>query len=124
MKSGKLKLKRAYDPPERSDGFRILVDRLWPRGLKKEDARLDAWMKEVSPSPALRKWFDHDPGKWQAFSEAYRQELDHAEGAERLLAILEEHPTVTLVYGAKDTEHTHALVLKQFLASRIVAGQP
>lgn len=115
MKQGKLHLKRAYDPPEESDGFRILVDRLWPRGLKKSDACLDAWMKEVTPTPALRKWFDHDPRKWESFGKAYREELAHAEGIGQLLVYLEQHEVVTLVYAAKDTAHTHALVLKEFL---------
>src|SRR3546814_12804799 len=88
MKRGKIQLKRAYDQPERSDGYRVLVDRLWPRGLKKEDAQLDAWMKNAAPSPDLRKWFGNDPKKWAAFSNAYHQDLEHSE---HLASRPEEH---------------------------------
>lgn len=118
MKRASLALKRVYDPPAKKDGFRILVDRLWPRGLKKEEARLDAWMKEVAPSPGLRKWFGHDPGRFKAFGKAYRVELEHSQAAEELLASLEKHSVVTLLYAAKDEEHNHGLVLKDFLEQR------
>lgn len=108
-------LKRAYDPPEPSDGFRILVDRLWPRGVAKESAQIDLWLKEIAPSTALRKWFDHDPLKWLEFRDRYLQELRHRpETVEQLVAHL-RRGVVTLVYGAKDREHNHAVALKEYL---------
>ena len=110
-----LKLKRVYDAAGADDGCRILVDRLWPRGVKKEAVHIDLWLKEAAPSPELRKWFNHDPDKWEPFRAAYLEELrQHPERA----APIVEHArkkTVTLVYGAKDEEHNHALVLKEFL---------
>lgn len=110
-------LKRAYDPPEGSDGFRILVDRLWPRGVAKESARIDLWLKEIAPSTALRKWFDHDPVKWLEFRDRYLQELRHQpETVAQLVAHL-QRGVVTLVYGAKDREHNHAVALKEYLDS-------
>ena len=99
-----IRLKRAYDDPAEDDGFRVLVDRLWPRGVSKEEAALDRWMKEVAPSTALRKWFDHDPEKWDAFRRCYAAELDGRDG------------TLTLVYAAKDTEHNGPVVLKDYLS--------
>lgn len=108
-------LKRAYEPPEPSDGFRILVDRLWPRGVAKESAQIDLWLKEIAPSTALRKWFDHDPLKWLEFRDRYLQELRHQpETVEQLVAYL-RRGVVTLVYGAKDREHNHAVALKEYL---------
>lgn len=118
MNKTEIHLKRAYDRPAKGDGFRILADRLWPRGLKKTEARIDAWAKETAPSPELRKWFAHDPEKWPAFRKAYMKELEHNESAELLLGYLEEHPVITLVYAARDTAHNHALVLREFLESR------
>lgn len=111
----KIKIKRAYDDPAKADGKRILVDRLWPRGVSKKSAKIDFWLKEVAPSNALRKWFGHDPKKWKEFQKRYRQEL-----AKNKTAVLElkEHlrgRTVTLVYGAKDTEHNQAVLLKDYL---------
>lgn len=113
--AARLRLKRAYEPPARGDGTRILVDRLWPRGLRKEDAALDDWLKDVAPSPTLRKWFGHDPERWSEFRRRYTRELGaHAEQLENIRA-LARAGTVTLVYGARDEEHNHALVLRDAL---------
>jgi len=108
-------LKRAYEPPGPDDGFRILVDRLWPRGVSKDSAQIDWWFKEIAPSTSLRKWFSHDPLKWDEFRERYCQELDQNTAAVRQLLERLRRGPVTLVYGAKDTEHSHALVLKAYL---------
>jgi uncharacterized protein YeaO (DUF488 family) len=108
-------LKRAYDKPARADGYRVLVHRLWPRGIKKEDLRLDAWAKELAPSTELRKWFAHDPSRWSEFRKRYRAELRASHAAQRIGEILDAaRParTVTLLYGAKDTEHNEAVVLR------------
>ena len=114
-------LKRVYEEPSETDGFRILVDRLWPRGLTKERAAVDLWLKEVAPSTELRKWFGHDPAKWKQFQVRYRKELRETEEKKDALELLkqksEEH-TVTLVYGARDEEHNEALVLKSVLEGR------
>jgi uncharacterized protein YeaO (DUF488 family) len=113
-----IKLKRAYEDPSRADGARILVERLWPRGLSKERAALDLWLKDVAPSPALRKWFAHDPAKWEQFQDRYRRELEGKDDDVQLLKQKGKHGTVTLVYAARDEEHNSALVLKQFLEGR------
>ena len=112
----KILTKRIYDAATDSDGYRILVDRLWPRGVSKEDAHLDDWIKEVAPTDELRKWFDHDPKKFGEFEERYRSELN--DKAEILLQIRKKATdrTVTLLYGAKDTEHNQAIVLQKVLA--------
>lgn len=108
-------LKRAYDPASEDDGIRILVDRLWPRGISKERAKIDRWEKDIAPSDNLRKWFHHEAGKWEDFDKRYREEL-HGKGEElRELAKLAKHKRVTLVYGAKDPEHNQAVVLKELL---------
>lgn len=111
-----LKLKRAYDPPSAADGKRILIDRLWPRGLKKADAAIDEWMKDVAPTTGLRKWFGHDPARWPEFRRRYLKELDqHSEQLNRLRALAQQG-TVTLVYAAHDEAHNDAVVLRDFLA--------
>lgn len=114
-----LNLKRAYDHPEPADGFRVLVDRLWPRGVSKDAAQIDLWLKEIAPSTALRKWFGHEASKWAMFRERYFRELD--KNPEAVAKFREQVPRgkVTLVYGAKDQEHNHAVALKAYLeASR------
>lgn len=106
-------LKRVYETPAASDGYRILVDRLWPRGLTKEKAKVDLWLKDLGPSTELRKWFGHDPARWTAFKTKYRQEL---KAKKSLLQEIESHAQlgpVTILYGAKDTEHNEAVVLKE-----------
>lgn len=118
MASIHLKLKRAYDPPAAADGLRVLVDRVWPRGKKKEQLKLEDWFKELAPSTELRKWFGHDPDKWADFHKRYTAELN--EHREQVTAafdpLLEQHPkAITLVYGARDTEHNQALVLQDYL---------
>jgi uncharacterized protein YeaO (DUF488 family) len=108
-------LKRAYDAAEPSDGTRFLVERLWPRGLRKADLPLDGWLKDVAPSPALRRWFGHDPGRWAEFRRRYFAELrQHAAALERLRAAAREGPT-TLVYSARDTKHNAAVALRDHL---------
>ena len=113
-----VKLKRAYDPPEAGDGTRILVDRLWPRGVSRDAAAIDLWLKEIAPSTALRKWFGHDPVKWPRFRERYFAELDGNPGAvEKLREEIRRGP-VTLVYGAKDRERNDAVALEEYLKTR------
>lgn len=110
-----IKIKRIYETPAETDGYRILVDRLWPRGLKKEDARIDKWLKAVAPSTALRTWIHSDKGNWDKFELRYMDELKNSEGLQGLKALLTEHKTVTFLYAAKDEEHNHALVLKKLI---------
>lgn len=109
------RVRRIYDPPEEGDGLRVLVDRLWPRGVTRDRAAIDLWLKEVAPSPELRRWFGHDPEKWDEFSRRYRVELE-GRSAElgQLREVLQTGP-VTLLYGARDTAHNHALVLADYL---------
>jgi len=110
---GDVRIKRAYEPADDSDGYRVLVDRLWPRGVSKVKARLDTWMKDVAPSTELRRWFGHDPVRWDAFERRYRAELA-APAALRLVEALAgqtAHGPLTLVYGARDTVHNEAVVL-------------
>lgn len=114
-----LKTKRAYDPPEPSDGTRFLVDRLWPRGMKKEALEMKAWLKDVAPSPALRKWFAHDPAKWQEFQQRYRAELASNPEAWHPILDAAKEGNVTLLYSARDTEHNSAVLLKAFLEERL-----
>ena len=114
-----IKIKRAYEPKATSDGFRILVDRLWPRGIKKEDAHVDVWMKEVGPSTELRKWFNHEPEKWEGFHKKYLTELQGSPAAAELAKQVQKHATVTLVYSAKDEQHNQAVVIKEFLESKV-----
>lgn len=113
-----VRIKRVYDTPAAADGTRILIDRLWPRGLTKEAAAIDVWLKDVAPSPELRTWFGHDPARWEEFEARYRNELNSRVAAlDELRQQLAAGP-VTLVYGAKDSEHNNALVLKRYLESR------
>lgn len=113
-----IKLKRIYEPTSTSDGFRILVDRLWPRGIKKEEANVDIWLKEVGPSNELRKWFNHEPEKWEAFRKKYLAELQHSPATKELIQLVQKHATVTLVYSAKDEQHNQAVVVKEFLEKK------
>ncbi len=113
-----IRLKRAYEAPAKSDGERILVERLWPRGVTKERAAIDSWMKEVAPSPALRKWYAHDPAKWREFRARYSAELQEKRDLIDLLRQKIRNGTVTFVYAARDEQHNSALVLKEFLEGR------
>lgn len=110
-------LKRAYEPPAASDGTRILVDRLWPRGLAKAKARIDLWLKDVAPSTELRRWFQHDPEKWLEFKKRYRTELKRSSALAELRN-LSRQGDVTLVYAARDQLHNEAVVLRQILERR------
>ena len=113
-----IKVKRVYEQPDKHDGMRILVDRLWPRGLTKEKASVDLWLKDLAPSTELRKWFGHDPAKWKQFQTRYRTELGEQKDALKLLRQKSKAQTVTLVYGARDEEHNEALVLKKIVEGR------
>ena len=113
-----IRLKRVYEKPSRADGFRVLVDRLWPRGLTKERAALSLWLKDVAPSAELRKWFGHDPARWKGFQTRYRKELAGRKDALKLLRQKARERTVTLLYGARDEEHNEARVLKKVLEGR------
>lgn len=108
-------IKRVYDDPETSDGARYLVERLWPRGMKKENLIMDAWFKEVAPSSDLRRWFGHDPEKWKEFQRRYRAELDANPNAWKPLLEASKRGNVTLLYSARDTEHNNADTLKSYL---------
>jgi uncharacterized protein YeaO (DUF488 family) len=110
-----VKIKRVYEKPEPGDGFRILIDRLWPRGLKKEEAEIDLWLKDVAPSGDLRVWFGHDPGKWGEFKKKYFKELAAAGAAVTEIRRRARQGTVTLVFGAKDEKHCNATALLEYL---------
>lgn len=112
---GEIRIRRVYDDGGSGRGARFLVDRVWPRGLKKEDLHLDGWVKEAGPSTGLRKWFGHDPEKWDEFRRRYTAELEAAPDAWAPLHEAADHGDVTLLYGAKDTEHNQAVVLREFL---------
>jgi uncharacterized protein YeaO (DUF488 family) len=112
-----VKLKRAYEAPARADGYRALIERLWPRGVRKERLRLDGWIKDVAPSPELRKWFGHDPKRWTEFKRRYASELKASPARERLSTLAQQaaRGTVTLVYSSRDAEHNNAVFLKREL---------
>ena len=115
-----IRTKRIYDAPSRNDGYRVLVDRLWPRGINKENARIDIWLRDSAPSDELRKWFNHDPQKWDDFKERYFAELENKQGIlDPVIEKLEEG--VTLLYGAKDQEHNNAVALKEYLEKKVGA---
>lgn len=117
-----IRLKRAYDDPADDDGARVLVERLWPRGVRKEDAALDGWLKGVSPSPELRQWYAHDQEKWDEFRARYRAELaEREEEVEELLGLARQGP-LTLVLASRDVEHSSAALLKEWLEERL-AGE-
>ncbi|MGI0086423.1 MAG: DUF488 domain-containing protein [Nitrosotalea sp.] len=114
-----IKIKRIYDNPSSSDGFRILVDGLWPRGLSKDEAGIDLWLKEIAPSGKLRKWFSHDPKKWQDFKSRYKGELKQkTEFIKEIKKIEKEKKIVTLLYSARDEEHNNVMVLSEILKNK------
>ena len=113
-----VKLKRAYAAPARSDGQRVLVDRVWPRGITKEESLIDDWIKDVAPSTALRKWFNHEPLKWNEFKRRYFRELDGRPDALKRLLARSRRGTVTLVFGARDVDHNNAVALKDYIEHR------
>jgi uncharacterized protein YeaO (DUF488 family) len=110
-----IRLKRVYEPPEAADGTRFLVERLWPRGMRKATLSLDGWLKDVAPSDALRRWFGHDPTRWQEFQRRYAAELDARPDAWRPILAADRHGTVTLLYSAHDTEHNNAVALQAYV---------
>jgi len=112
-------LKRAYDPVSRADGTRFLVERLWPRGLSKAKLHLDAWLKDVGPSTELRKWFGHDPDKWNEFRKRYRRELDSRPDAWQPIVSAARRGPVMLVYSSHDTEHNNAVALREYLEAKM-----
>lgn len=109
--------KRIYDEPDESDGYRILIDRLWPRGVAKDKALFDRWLAEIAPSTELRNWFKHDPKKFDEFCARYHDELSRNPAVDELKALAKEHPVITLLYAARNTELNHARVLEKFLKS-------
>lgn len=113
------RVKRICDAAESTDGYRVLVDRLWPRGVSKEKAKLDLWLKDIAPSDALRKWFGHDPKRWREFEKRYREELKKVSCVvAQLKELCKEHGTVTLLYSAHDQEHNQAVALETYLKER------
>lgn len=119
-----IQLKRAYDKPEKSDGFRVLIDRVWPRGVKKEDLQLDEWLKDLAPSTELRQWFQHDPEKWEEFRTRYFRELDaHPEEIRRLQEQSRPGP-LTIVFGSREQRFNNAMALKEYLEGRRSAARP
>ena len=112
---GQVDIKRVYEQVADEDGVRILVDRLWPRGVSKERAALSGWLKDVAPSPDLRRWWHHDPDRFEDFARRYRTELDDNPALEDLLSIVREHDRTTLVYAAKDPAVNHALILRDYV---------
>lgn len=114
-----IRIARIYEPPQKNDGWRVLVDRLWPRGVRKEAARVDEWMKEIAPSNELRKWFAHQANRWAEFQKRYRAELGRKkELIEMLRAMEKKHGAVTLLFAAKDEEHNQAIVLRGLLKGK------
>ena len=114
-KSRTIKIKRIYDPPADDDGFRVLVDRLWPRGIKKVDAKVDLWAKQIAPTTELRKWFDHDPRKWSGFKKRYFAELDAGPPGLDELVSRASASVLTLVFSARDEQHNQAIALRDYL---------
>ncbi|HZX57353.1 MAG TPA: DUF488 family protein [Mucilaginibacter sp.] len=110
-----IKTKRIYDPFSKTDGYRILVDRLWPRGMTKQAANVDTWLKDIAPSTELRQWFHAEPGRWEQFRLKYIDELKQSNSVDELATYIKEHQTVTLLYSVKDEEHNHALILLEFI---------
>ena len=108
-----IRTKRIYDPPSDTDGYRVLVDRLWSRGISRENARIDSWIKEIAPGGQLRRWYGHDPNRWFEFREQYLEEL--SEHSDIAVELRQKAKNITLLFAAKDTEHNNAVVLKEFL---------
>ncbi len=119
-----IKLKRVYDSPSSRDGRPFLVDRLWLRGMKRNDLSLDGWLKHVGPSNALRRWFAHDPTRWTEFQRRYRGELDRRPAAWRSLLAAAHRANITLIYSARDVKHNNAVALKSYLESKLKRKDP
>jgi uncharacterized protein YeaO (DUF488 family) len=118
MVKSRFKIKRAYEKPDKSDGIRVLVDRLWPRGIKKENAKIDCWMKEIAPSDSLRRWFAHKEERWEEFKNRYFEELKEKKGILKQLQSLGKNKMVTLLYAARDKEKNNAQVLLEILKGK------
>ncbi len=119
-----IRIRRVYDEPGPDEGYRVLIDRIWPRGIRKDEAHIDLWARELAVSDALRRWFGHDPAKWEAFRARYRAELlapERRDALEALVARARAGP-LTILYGARDTQHNNAVVLAEVLAERAGAG--
>ena len=114
-----VKIKRVYEKYDIIDGMRILIDRLWPRGVRHDGSKVDFWLKDVAPSTELRKWFAHDPKKWVEFQKKYIKELDGNPALDKLIGIARQNDTITLLYATADTAHNNAIILKQVLESRL-----
>ncbi|HKS76528.1 MAG TPA: DUF488 domain-containing protein [Terriglobales bacterium] len=119
-----IQVKRAYEETSKNDGTRFLVERLWPRGVKKEDLKVEAWLKDVAPSTELREWFQHDPSKWAEFRRRYFKELAKRQDAWRPLVTRARRGRITLVYSAHDTEHNNAVALKEFVEQKLRSARP
>jgi uncharacterized protein YeaO (DUF488 family) len=119
-----IQIRRAYDPPQRSDGYRVLVDRVWPRGRSKKDLKLDEWRKEIAPSTRLRQWFGHDPARWRKFQQRYFSELEKKQDSIPDLVKRARQGRITLVYGARDPDHNQAVALRAYLRARVAGRQP
>lgn len=116
-----IQTKRIYEPPSEDDGYRLLVDRIWPRGISKETAALDGWMKDVSPSTELRKWFHHDPTRWEEMLAKYFKELNEkTEAVARLKEVIENHDRVTLLFAARELEYNNAVALKKYIRKFLI----
>ncbi len=118
-----IKIKRVYDRPSPNDGKRLLIDRLWPRGLRKEGARIDKWMKEIAPSNELRKWFNHDPDKWAEFKRRFFTELEERQEMVNEIVNLARKGTVTLLFGSKEERFNNAVALKEYIGAQISASE-
>lgn len=117
-----IRVKRVYDPPSSDDGVRILVDRLWPRGLRKDAVRVDVWLRDVAPSDELRRWFSHDPSKWEEFKRRYFEELKNNKAVEELMKLIRDGKTITLLYSTK-SPYNNAVALKEYLESKLTTNQ-
>ena len=122
MRRRPIRLKRVYEPPSVGDGVRVLVDRLWPRGLSRQEASADFWLKDAAPSGALRRWYGHDPRRWKRFARKYRAELAREPGVLDVLDDLRRRAPLTLLFGARDEAHSHAVVLREVLEERSLRG--
>ncbi|MGB9728850.1 MAG: DUF488 domain-containing protein [Thermoprotei archaeon] len=110
-----IKIKRIYEEPSEDDGYRILVDRLWPRGLSKKKSKIDLWLRDIAPSNDLRKWFSHDPAKWNEFKKRYIKELENNSSLQKLIEIIKQKNSITLLYATKDKERNNATVIKEYI---------
>jgi len=115
-----IRLKRVYEDYDKSDGYRVLVDRLWPRGVKKEDLHCDLWAKDISPSTELRKWYHQDmPNRWKDFVAYYKKELDQSDAVDKFVEQIKDYKTATLLFASKETTQNHAMVLKEFIENKL-----